>query len=89
MFYGIWKVFNERKESGRGLGARSIQLLALIILTLSIVILSLANVLKPDTTGTLLAALIGYILSGLGKEDKKPKGNKTAHANTTDNRPLP
>jgi len=51
----------------RGIGARTIQFAAVILIVPGIFILALERVLPSDTVGALLGALTGYLLSGLGR----------------------
>jgi len=47
---------------------RVIQFLGVILVIPTIVILSLEKILSAETTGTLIGAVTGYLLSGLGSE---------------------
>ncbi|WP_370194129.1 MULTISPECIES: hypothetical protein [Aurantimonas] len=60
-------VIVERYKSKRGLGARAIQFCAVLMLIPAVLILALEKVLEPSTVGTLIGALTGYLLSGLGE----------------------
>ena len=70
-------VIAERWKSGRGPGARSIQLCAVVMLIPTILVLALEKVLEPATVGTLIGALTGYLLSGVG--DYRSGKKKTPH----------
>lgn len=59
-------VIIERLYSGRGFGARVIQFLAVGLVIPSILILALEEKLATETTATLIGALVGYLLSGIG-----------------------
>jgi hypothetical protein len=59
-------VLYERVHSGRGLGARSIQFMSVAMLIPAILIMALERILEPNTVGTLIGALTGYLLSGIG-----------------------
>jgi hypothetical protein len=48
-----------------GIGVREIQLIALLILVPAIAILSFECKLSGEGTGTLLGAIVGYVLSGI------------------------
>lgn len=65
----------ERLIADRGMGARVIQFLAVAMLIPTILILSLEKILEPSTIGTLIGALTGYLLSGIG--DYRPDKKKT------------
>lgn len=79
MFVAVLLLFVERMKSGRGLGARTIQLTSVFLIVPMIFVLALEKVLSSETTATLIGALIGYVLSGIGdfrpdgKEGKKEK----------------
>jgi hypothetical protein len=68
-------VLGERLIADRGTGARSIQFVAVCMLVPAILILALEKILEPATVGTLIGALTGYLLSGIGdyRPDRKKK----------------
>jgi nitrogen fixation/metabolism regulation signal transduction histidine kinase len=74
MFVGLIAVFHNRHKSGKGLGARVIQLLAVIFVVPAILILGLAGILKSETIAALFGTLIGYLLSGIG--DFRPDASR-------------
>jgi len=51
----------------RGIGARTIQFAGAIMLVPIILILALEKTLEPATLGTVIGAVIGYLLSGIGE----------------------
>jgi hypothetical protein len=63
----------ERLIADRGLGARAIQFLAVAMLIPTILVLAIEKVIESATVGTLIGALTGYLLSGIGdyRPDKK------------------
>jgi hypothetical protein len=69
-------VIVERFKIGRGIGARSIQFAAVAMLIPTILIVALEKLIDGATIGTLVGALTGYLLSGVGdyKPEKKKKG---------------
>jgi phosphatidylserine synthase len=67
MVIGLLAVFINRWKTGRGLGARVIQLLAVIFVIPAILILALEKFLTAETVATLFGTMIGYLLSGIGK----------------------
>lgn len=73
MVLGLLGVFYERYRSKRGIGVRVIQLLTVTLVLPTILILSLENVLTGQTTATLIGAVVGYILSGIGKDEGAAK----------------
>ena len=68
----------ERFAGDRGIGARAIQFLAVAMLIPAILILALENILDSSTVGTLIGALTGYLLSGIGdyRADKKKQASE-------------
>jgi len=66
---GLFVVHSNRRMLRRGIGVRVIQFLAVAFLLPAIVILSLEGKLGNESTGTLLGAIVGYILSGIGKDE--------------------
>ena len=66
MFIGLSAIIIERIINKKSPGARSIQLLTVVFIIPLIGILSLSNHLENQTTATLIGALTGYLLSGLG-----------------------
>ena len=68
-------IFLERLISGRGLGARVIQFLAVGLIVPIILILALEEKLAPETTATIIGALIGYLLSGIGNWKSSEESN--------------
>lgn len=73
MFLSLVAVFVERLISKKGVGARTIQIIGVLLIVPLIGILSLYEVLEKQTTATLIGALTGYLLSGVGsyKPSKK------------------
>jgi hypothetical protein len=64
---GFGAIIFERLMSGKyGLGARIIQLCAVVMLFPAILILGLERILDAATIGTLIGGLVGYVLSGVG-----------------------
>jgi hypothetical protein len=75
MLVGLVGILHNRLKLDKGIGVRAIQFLAVVEVLPAIVILSLEGILEGQTTGTLLGAVIGYVLSGIGKDErgKRPK----------------
>ena len=67
MTLGLIGVFLDRIITRKGLGARVIQLLAIILLVPSILILSLEKVLTSEAVAALIGGLAGYLLSDIGR----------------------
>jgi len=68
----IW----QRVKTGKSIGARTIQITTIVLLFPALLILGLERVLQPETVGTLLGAIAGFVLSRVG--DFMPGGSKTA-----------
>ena len=73
-------VIIERLWSGRGIGARAIQFLAVGLVIPSILILALEEKLATETTAALIGALTGYLLSGIGGWESSEKTKKPEQA---------
>ena len=50
------------------IGTKTIQLVAVIFVLPLLIVLGVLNVLGRETIGTLLGVVVGYVLSGFGKE---------------------
>lgn len=50
------------------LGMKTIQFLAIVFVLPLMLVLGVMNVLGRETIGTLLGVVVGYVLSGFGKE---------------------
>lgn len=57
----------------KGFGVRIIQLLAIVLLIPAIIILAVQEILQTETIATLFGAIIGYVLSGVGKDENRGK----------------
>ena len=68
MLIGLVLVLYERIKSGKGPWKGTVQTLAVILVFPTILVLALEGKVEKDATATLLGALIGYVLSGMGKE---------------------
>jgi hypothetical protein len=68
MFVGLTLVMFERIKSGKGPWKGTIQLLAVILIFPTIILLASAGKVKEDAAATLLGTIIGYLLSGIGKD---------------------
>ena len=70
--YAVWSRMRQRREaqgdkSPSGVGARFIQLIALLVILPLTGILALEGKLSADATASLLGVAIGYTLSGIEK----------------------
>ena len=66
---GLFGIYRERTRTGRGIGVRVIQLATVCMLVPVVFILALERTLDSATVGTLLGAVAGYILSGIGRDE--------------------
>jgi len=73
MVGGLIGIFVERCRTKRGIGVRVIQFLSVVLVIPVIFILALEKVLSSETVGTLLGAVVGYVLSGIGKDEPTKK----------------
>jgi hypothetical protein len=69
-------IFIQRIVTGKGLGARAIQFIAVGFILPIILILALEKILSAEATAALLGALAGYLLSGVGKYEPKETSEK-------------
>lgn len=66
-------VFIERIISGRGTGARSVQLVSAVTFLAVVAILAIMDKLDSATTSALLGAFAGFVFGGLVKFDERSK----------------
>lgn len=69
MMLGVIGIFVERARTKRGIGVRVIQFATVVLVLPTILILAIEGVLEPQTVGALVGAVIGYVLSGIGKDE--------------------
>ncbi len=69
MVAGLIGIFIERIITKRGIGVRVIQFLAVTLIIPAILILSLEGVLEAQASATLFGTIVGYVLSGIGKDE--------------------
>jgi hypothetical protein len=50
------------------IGNKTIQFLAIVFVLPLLLVLGITNVLRSDTIGPLIGVIVGYVLSGFGKE---------------------
>jgi predicted transporter len=70
MVGGLAGIFIERMWRNRGIDVRVIQFLTIVLIIPVILILALEDILNGQTTAALIGTVIGYILSGIGKNEK-------------------
>ena len=83
MFVGLITVYGERIYTKKGIGARTIQITGVLLVVPMIGILAMQDILERQTTATLLGALTGYLLSGVGSYEPT---NKSAEKSQSINR---
>ena len=71
----LWSRLRDKTTGPHGVGARLIQLIALLIILPLIGILALEGKLSGDTAGALIGVAVGYTLSGI--ERAVPSNKKT------------
>ena len=69
MAIGIIGIFINRWCLERSIGVRIIQFLSVTLVVPVVFILALEGILASETVGTLLGAVVGYTLSGIGKDE--------------------
>jgi hypothetical protein len=65
---GLGGIFYLIFKQNTVIGTKTIQLVAVVFVPLLLIILGILNVLGRETIGTLLGVVVGYVLSGFGKE---------------------
>jgi len=78
-WYAVWSRLRprpqaEHDDSPRGVGARFIQLIAVLVILPLIGILTLEGKLSGETAGSLIGVAVGYTLSGI---ERAVPSNKT------------
>lgn len=76
MVLGLIALFINRYQLKKGIGARVIQYTGVVLVVPLIGILALESVLDKQTTGTVIGALLGYLLSGISNFDSNSSDTK-------------
>ena len=71
MVGGVIGIFIERARTKRGIGVRIIQFATVLLVLPAILILAVERILESQTVATLIGAIVGYILSGIGKDESR------------------
>lgn len=92
MVIGLIAVMWHRIQTEMGLGARTTQFIAVVFIIPVILILALEGALEPQTTATLIGAMTGYLLSGVGgyepgKSKALPSKNQLAQPSVSTDTP--
>lgn len=62
-------ILYDRIKKNKGIGVRVIQFLAVSFVIPTVLILALEAKLSTDATAAILGAVVGYVLSGIGKDE--------------------
>ncbi len=65
---GLGGVFYLVVKQNAAIGVKTIQFLAIVFVLPLMLVLGIFNVLRTETIGPLVGVIIGYVLSGFGKE---------------------
>jgi len=65
---GLAGIFHLIIKQNASLGIKTIQFLSIVFVLPLMIVLGIHNVLGRETMGTLLGVIVGYVLSGSGKE---------------------
>ena len=77
MVIGIVGTLYHRIRLDFGIGNRAIQFVGMCLVVPTVLILGLEDKISKENMGTILGAIIGYILSGIGSSDQKKQKDKT------------
>lgn len=73
MLVGLIGIMVDRIFFKKGISVRVIQLIAVIFIIPTILILSIEDFFDSDVVGVLLGAIVGFILSGVGRDEANLK----------------
>jgi hypothetical protein len=65
---GLGGIFYLVIKQNATLGMKTLQFLAIVFILPLMLVLGVMNVLGRETIGTILGVVVGYVLSGFGKE---------------------
>lgn len=88
MALGIIGVMVHRIWLGYGIGERSIQLVAVCLVIPTVLIVGLEDKASKEIMGTLLGAIVGYTLSGIGGRTERPASQKVVKKTANETKPL-
>ena len=71
MALGLAGLLTTRIKGQKSIGSRAIQFTAVCLLIPSVVILALEDKISKENVGTILGAVIGYVLAGIGDSSEK------------------
>jgi len=73
IFVGLVGILIDLIFYKKSISARSIQLIAVVFIIPTILILSMENFFDSEEVGILFGAIIGFILSGVGRDETNLK----------------
>jgi len=81
---GEWTGSGEARTRGPKIviNPRHIQFVSVGLIVPTILILGLEKVLTSETTATLIGGLAGYLLSGIGRYEPRPRSPKDKHSDS-------
>jgi hypothetical protein len=65
---GLGGIFYLILKQNMTIGTKTIQFLAIAFILPLILVLGIMNILGRETIGTIIGTVVGYVLSGIGKE---------------------
>jgi hypothetical protein len=65
---GLGGIFYLILKQNMAIGTKTIQFLAIAFILPMILVLGIMNILGRETIGTIIGTVVGYVLSGIGKE---------------------
>ncbi len=65
---GLGGIFYLILKQNMTIGTKAIQFLAVVFVLPLVLVLGILNVLGRETIGTIIGTVVGYVLSGIGKE---------------------
>src|ERR1700756_767240 len=69
-------------KRNRGIGSSAIQFVGVCLVIPAVVLLSLEDKVSKENVGTILGAVIGYVLAGIGESSDKGKDHPTNKTDT-------
>lgn len=65
---GLYGIYYLAIKQNATIGVKDIRLLAVVFVLPLLLILGISGVIHTETIGTLLGVVVGYVLSGIGKD---------------------
>ena len=70
----VFAVFINRWHSGKSLGVRAIQMLAVAMFMPTIIVLSMEKALDGSAIAALIGAVVGYLFANISEYDRRAPG---------------